>query len=265
MRQGRGPAFHKRIKRQMGKALFDYRMIDPGDRILVAVSGGKDSLSLLHLLKGHLSRAPVDYTLIPAHVDLGTCRSKVDLLSDYFQGEGFLFRMVETRIGYEICGAQNLPESCCFHCSRIRRKLLFETARELGCRKVAFGHHMDDMIETCLMNMFFAGNISTMMPRQELFKGDLVLIRPLAYCREEWIREYARQHGLPVREEACQEGGPGSRRRRIKNLLAQLEKENPGLKTRLFHSLKNVRMEYMPRAFHDGNEPSPCVKGPHVQ
>ncbi|MEK6777869.1 MAG: ATP-binding protein [bacterium] len=251
----------QRIKRKMGEALFDYRMIDPGDRILVAVSGGKDSLSLLHLLKAHLARAPIHYTLIPVHVDLGTCRSKVDLLSGYFLSQGFSPRMVQTGIGYEICGAQDLPENCCFLCSRIRRKLLFETARDLGCRKVAFGHHMDDMIETCLINMFFAGNISTMMPRQELFNGDLVLIRPLAYCREEWILEYARQQGLPVSEEVCVEGGPGSRRRRIKEMLAQLERENPGLKTRLFHSLKNVRMEYMPGAFHGGNE----LRGEHVQ
>lgn len=230
----------------MGKALADYRMIDPGDRVLVAVSGGKDSLSLLHLLKERISRTPIDYTLVPVHVDLGTCRSKVDLLSGYFREEGYTFRMLETEIGYEICGAQDLPESCCFHCSRIRRKMIFETARELGCKKVAFGHHLEDIIETCLINMFYAGNISTMVPRQELFGGSLVLIRPLAYCREDWIREYARRYELPVVEEACVEGGPKSRRRRIKELLVSLEEEDPGLKRTLFRSLMNVRTEYMP-------------------
>jgi tRNA 2-thiocytidine biosynthesis protein TtcA len=104
---------------------------------------------------------------------------------------------------------------------------------------------MDDMIETCLINMFFAGNISTMVPRQELFQGDLVLIRPLAYCREEWIQAYASELKLPVAEEICEEGGPRSRRRRVKELLAQLEEENQGLKS-MFRSLMNVRMEYMP-------------------
>jgi tRNA 2-thiocytidine biosynthesis protein TtcA len=231
----------------MGEALFQYRMIDPDDRILVAVSGGKDSLTLLRLLTEHLDRAPIDYTLFPVHVNLGVCGRKVELLEEYFEAQGYDFRIIETDVGEEICGNQDLPESCCFHCSRMRRKMLFDTARELGCRKVALGHHMDDLIETCLMNMFFAGTISTMLPRQELIQGCLCLIRPLAYCREDWIRAYARKQGLPVLEETCVEGGPNSRRRRIKEILSQLEEENPGLKRRLFRSLMNVRMEYMPK------------------
>ncbi len=248
----------------MGAALLDYRMIDDGDRILVAVSGGKDSLSLLHLLRSHLHRAPVNYSLIPVHVDLGSCRSKVGVLRDYFQREGFPFKIVETRIGEKICGSETLPESCCFHCSRIRRKLIFDAARELGCRKVAFGHHRDDLIETCLLNMFFAGNISTMLPRQELFEGSLVLIRPLAYCREEWLREYAKGYALPVREEACEEGGPRSRRRRIKTLLNRLEAENPGLKGTLFASLMNIRMEYMPHLLRSYGGKKKETGGDHV-
>jgi len=255
----------QRIQRKMGQALVDNGMIEAGDRILVAVSGGKDSLSLLHLLAGHVSRSPIKFTLFPVHVDLGTCRSKVELLGGYFEREGYTFRMIETDAGPDICGSEDLPESCCFHCSRIRRKAIFETARELGCRKVAFGHHMDDLIETCLLNMFFAGNISTMLPKQELFQGDLVLIRPLAYCREEWLSEYAQMHKLPVREEVCVEGGPRSRRRRIKELLAQLESENPGLKGRLFRSLMNVRMDYMPEAFPKRNRGREFTGGmPHV-
>lgn len=238
----------QQIQRKMGTALTDYGMIDHGDRVLVAVSGGKDSLSLLHLLNGHRVRAPFDFSLVPVHVDLGTCRSKVSLLTDYFREQGYTFRMLETEIGQEICGAQDLPESCCFHCSRIRRKMLFDTARELGCRKVALGHHMEDIIETCLINMFYAGNISTMLPRQELFQGSIVLIRPLAYCHEDWIREYARGHHLPVQEEPCVEGGPRSRRRKIKGLLSRLEAEDPGLKRTLFRSLANVRTEYLPAA-----------------
>ena len=130
-----------------------------------------------------------------------------------------------------------------------------DTAREMGIDKVAFGHHRDDMIETCLINMFFAGNISTMLPRQEFFEGKLVLLRPLAYCREEWLRDYARLHRLPVRQEACVEGGPRSRRRRIKTLLAQLEAENPGLKSTLFRSLGNVRLAYMPHRIANSREP----------
>jgi tRNA 2-thiocytidine biosynthesis protein TtcA len=243
----------RKIRRSVGEALVGNEMIDPGDRVLVAVSGGKDSLSLLHLLRGHRSRAPLDYTLIPVHVDLGSCRSKASLLRSYFLEEGYDGRVVETDIGQEICGSRDLPESCCFHCSRIRRRILFETARELGCRKVALGHHMDDLIETCLMNMFFAGNISTMLPKQTLFQGRLVLIRPLAYCREEWLADYAVEHQLPVVEELCVEGGEASRRRRVKEMLAQLERENPGLKGVLFRSLSNVRMEYMPESVKKGN------------
>lgn len=243
----------RQIRRKMGQAMLDYGMIEDGDSLLVAVSGGKDSLSLLHLLQENALRAPIHYSLAALHVDLGTCQSKVKLLSRYFREARVPFRMVTTEIGKDICGSEDLQESCCFHCSRLRRKLIFDTAREMGIRKVAFGHHRDDMIETCLINMFFAGNISTMLPRQEFFDGALVLVRPLAYCREEWLRDYARLHRLPVRKEACMEGGPRSRRRRIKELLAQLEAENPGLKSTLFRSLANVRPAYMPH----GVGPSP--------
>jgi tRNA 2-thiocytidine biosynthesis protein TtcA len=253
----------QRIQRKMGQALSDYRMIEPEDRIVVAVSGGKDSLALLHLLKRHAARAPIDYTLFPVHVDLGTCQSRVAALTAYFQQEGYTFRMVETEIGADICGAQDLPESCCYHCSRIRRKFIFETARELGCNKVAFGHHLDDIIETCLINMFFAGNISTMLPKQELFQGGLSLIRPLAYCREESVRDYALKHDLPVREETCVEGGPNSRRRRMKELLSGLEEESPGLKGRLFRSLSNVRMDYMPTVLHEEKRRQGAAKKEH--
>jgi len=237
----------EQIRRKMGEAFRDYRMIDEGDRILVAVSGGKDSLSLLHLLRQNAVHAPVHYSLIPVHIDLGTCRSKVELLTDHFRESGGDFRIVESEVGRNICGAEDLPESCCFHCSRIRRKLIFKTARDLGIRKIAFGHHRDDLIETCLLNMFFAGNISTMLPWQELFDGEVVLIRPLAYCREEWLRDYARLHALPVREEICEEGGVRSRRRRIKKILSELESETPGVKGNLLHSLMNVHEDYLPK------------------
>jgi len=246
----------RQIRRKMGQAMSEYGMIEDGDALLVAVSGGKDSLSLLHLLQENALRAPVNYSLTALHVDLGTCQSKVKVLSRYFEEAGVPFRMVTSDIGQNICGSEDLEESCCFHCSRLRRKLIFDTAREMGIGKVAFGHHRDDMIETCLINMFFAGNISTMLPRQEFFQGALVLIRPLAYCPEEWLRDYASLQGLPVRAEACVEGGARSRRRRIKALLAQLEAEDPGLKSTLFRSLTNVRPAYMPHPMEDASGPT---------
>jgi tRNA 2-thiocytidine biosynthesis protein TtcA len=255
----------QRLRRKMGEALGDFGMIDPGDRILVAVSGGKDSLSLLDLLRAHAARAPVPYSLLAVHVDLGSCQSKVGVLRHYFEKQGYAYRIVETQLGQDICGADDLPESCCFHCARIRRKLIFDTARELGCVKLAFGHHLDDMIETCLLNMFFAGNISTMLPRQPLFRGRLVLIRPLAYCREQWMGDYARERALPVRAEACEEGGARSRRRRIKELLAQLERENPGLKGTLFRSLMNVRTDYLPQPPGAGRSDASAVGADHVE
>ncbi len=254
-----------RLRRKMGGALGDFGMIDPQDRIVVAVSGGKDSLSLLDLLRAHAARAPVPYSLLPVHVDLGSCQSKVEVLRDYFDREGYAYRIVQTQVGQEICGAEDLPESCCFHCARIRRKIIFDVARELGAAKVAFGHHLDDMIETCLLNMFFAGNISTMLPRQPLFGGRLVLIRPLSYCREQWMEQYARDRALPVRAEPCEEGGPRSRRRRIKELLAQLEQENPGLKGTLFRSLMNVRTDYLPQAPRSGRAIESAVGADRVE
>ncbi|MDD5255454.1 MAG: ATP-binding protein, partial [Candidatus Omnitrophica bacterium] len=180
------------ISKRAGKAIIDYKMLSDGDKVAVAVSGGKDSLTLLKVLHDRQRFVPIKYELVALHIDLGFPRSFAGLLEKYFKKTGIPYRIVK------VDTLKKTPRSqiSCFWCSWNRRKALFETADKLGCTKVALGHHKDDIIETVLLNLFFQGEISSMCPRQELFKGKITLIRPLAYVEEYMIRRFAREEGL---------------------------------------------------------------------
>ena len=177
------------ITKKVGKAIWDYRMIKDGDRILVAVSGGKDSLSMLRILKERTKFVPINYELIACHVDMGFEWVKKDLLVDYFEQEGVRHVAAEPNRGWRKEGE---PFGC-FWCSWNRRKALFAMAKKLGCSKIALGHHMDDITETLLLNLMFNGEICTMRPYQEMFRGRLALIRPLAYVEEKRAGEARRE------------------------------------------------------------------------
>jgi tRNA 2-thiocytidine biosynthesis protein TtcA len=223
----------RELNRRVGRALHDYAMLADGDRVLVAVSGGIDSLVLLWLLVHWRRKAPIDYRLLPVHVDMAPN-------PDGRPGEaaGRVAALV-ARLGLEteILPALWRPEP---------RTQLFAHARTRACTTIAFGHHRDDIIETFLLNLTCAGNISTMVPRQALFGGNLHLIRPLAYLDKTEIETLGRDLGFAPVRSACPLG-ENTRRRDMHDLALEIERRVPGARARLFAALGNVRGDYLLR------------------
>ena len=233
----------KEIKRLTGKAIHTKDMIRDGDHVMVAVSGGKDSLALLWLLKERIKRVPIDYRITAVHVDPGFGANSAEQMTSFFSAHGFEFRVIESDIGPKAHGPQN-RENPCFLCSRLRRKLLFQTAEEVGCNRIAFGHHKDDLIETFFLNVFYGASISTMVPVQGLFGGKLTVIRPFYLVDEDLIRRYAQLMDWPEISLDCPTAG-SSKREEIKNMLKHFYRSNRKIKGNIFHALQNVNAEYL--------------------
>lgn len=218
-------------------------MIDDGDRILVGLSGGKDSFTLLDVLIERLARAPIHYELFPVYLDPGFEGSFAEELHAFCRENDILLRVEKTDFGIRGHSPEN-RENPCFLCSRLRRKRLFEIADELGCRKVALGHHKDDLIETLFLNICFAGEISTMRPAQPFFKGRFMVIRPLALTDEGKIEKYARERGVPHFVNPCP-SAKVSKRQEIKALLQSLYRINRKVKGNIFRAMSHVKSDYL--------------------
>ena len=219
---------------------MDYQMIADGDKVAVAVSGGKDSLTLLKILQDRQKFVPIKYDLLALHVDLGYPRSFSKPLEKYFK---------EQKVKYNIVKSDDLKATAkkdinCFWCSWNRRKNLFQAADKLGYNKIALGHHKDDIVETILMNLFFQGEISAMKPKQELFKGKIILIRPLAYVEESMIKKFAQKQKLPHDTCLCP-NSVISHRSKMSKIIAGLEKTCPEVKTNIFKSLQRIKQDYL--------------------
>jgi tRNA 2-thiocytidine biosynthesis protein TtcA len=227
----------------MGKALHHYEMITDGDRIVVGVSGGADSLSLMWMLAERRARIPIDYELFAVYIDPGFEGGFARQLESYCETLGFSLRVEFTDYGLLGHSPEN-RENPCFLCSRLRRKRLFEIANELGCRKLALGHNRDDLIETLFLNICYAGEISTMLPMQDFFQQRFFLIRPLVFADESLIRRFAADQGFPEFENPCPTSKT-SKRREIKQLLNQLYRSNKKIKGNIFRAMSHVRPEYM--------------------
>ena len=230
----------KEIKRLMGKAISNFQMIGDGDRILVAVSGGQDSLALLWLLRDRLTRIPINYDIKAVHVELGFGQHTGKSMEDFFNVNGFDYCIIESRFGERAHTKEN-KENPCFLCSRLRRKAIFETAAELECNKIAFGHQKDDFIETFFLNLFFAGSIDTIQPLQELFNGKLSIIRPLYLLNKSIIKRYADEMGFPEIDSGCPTAR-SSKRVQIRSLLSNLYQTNKKIKGNIFNAL----MKHLP-------------------
>lgn len=227
----------------MGQALHRYQMISDGDRIVVGVSGGADSLTLMQLLIERLPRIPIAYKLFAVYIDPGFEGSFAEPLEMYCAKVGFPLRVEYTDYGILGHSSEN-RENPCFLCSRLRRKRLFEIADELGCNKLALGHNKDDIIETLFMNICYAGEISTMVPAQTFFQQKFTLIRPLAYAGEDLIRRFARDQRFPEFLNPCPTATT-SKRREIKLILKQLYRSNKKIKGNIFRSMSHVKPEYL--------------------
>jgi tRNA 2-thiocytidine biosynthesis protein TtcA len=234
--------WQKEIRSLMGKAIHSYGLIQDGDRILIGVSGGKDSLALLHLLHERRNRVPIHYELIPVHIDLGFDTKRAEILKDFFQAHNLPYHVEFTDIGKKANGPEN-RENPCFLCSWERRKRLFHLAYRLECNKIALGHHKDDIIETLLLNIFYSAEISTMLPSQKLFKGKITLIRPLALLEEKKVERFAREIGLPFGPSGCP-ASEKTKRKEIKELIELLQKKNHRVKGNIFRALSNVKLNY---------------------
>ncbi|RJQ78556.1 MAG: tRNA 2-thiocytidine(32) synthetase TtcA [Desulfobacteraceae bacterium] len=238
----RGTLF-KALNRAFGKALHAYDMIQEGDRIAVGFSGGKDSWALLWLLTERLPRIPITYTLFPIHIDVGFGSSAP--IQQNARHMGWEVRIEQTDFGV-LAHSDINRENPCFLCARNRRQRLFEIADELGCNKLALGHNKDDLIETLFLNMLYAGEMSTMLPKQALFQGRLTAIRPLVYVDEEALTRFAASMGWPLVGNACPSAGR-SKRAHVKQMLQTLYGGDRKIKGNIFRALRHVKPDYLPK------------------
>lgn len=230
----------KKLISQVGRAIGDYRMIEDGDTILVCMSGGKDSHTLLMLLLALQEHAPVHFRLIAMNLDQKQPGFPQHILPQYLEKLGVDYRIVEADT-YSIV-KEKVPagKTACSLCSRLRRGIIYRTARELGCNKIALGHHRDDIVETLFLNMFFAAKLKAMPPKLATDNGDFVVIRPLAYCAEKDIAAYARGMRFPIIPCDLCGSQENLQRQKIKAMLAQWEHEFPGRTGMIFRALTNV-------------------------
>ncbi len=238
------------LKKWLEKAAMDYNMIEKGDRVLVGVSGGADSIALLDLLNSQMVFVP-RFSVIAVNIDMGfdPTYSDYGLLETYLKENDYNYFMEKTDIG-PLSHSNYNKKNPCFLCSRLRRKRIFEIAAGRGCNKIAFAHHKDDIIETLLINLFYGREISTMMPKQSIFHGKLHIIRPFAYISEELIKKYVKEQGLPSIENRCPMT-KASKRMHIKKLLRTLEKDNKHIRENIYKALSHVKVDYLPQNMKD--------------
>ncbi|MDP6581940.1 MAG: tRNA 2-thiocytidine(32) synthetase TtcA [Vicinamibacterales bacterium] len=231
----------KKLARKTTRAIVDFDLIEDGDRVMVGLSGGKDSWALLRLLDALRRRAPIRFTLVAVNVNSGYDGYKHDTIARTCDEHGWEYRIEHTSIGDIIDDKLDARATPCSLCARLRRGVLYRVARDVGATKIALGHHADDFIETLLLNLFFAGALKAMPARLVSDDRRHVVIRPLVYVSEEEARDYARMAGLPVIGCCCPACGDLSlQRQRVKRLLLDLEREHPGVKQSMLKALGNV-------------------------
>jgi tRNA 2-thiocytidine biosynthesis protein TtcA len=231
--------------REVGRAIGDFHLVEEGDRIMVALSGGKDSYSLLVLLRALQRRAPVRFSLIAVHIDQGHPGYDGTPLERWLAAHDFDHRIVREDT-YSIV-VDKIPEgkTTCSLCSRLRRGILYRIAGELGCNKIALGHHRDDALETLLLNLFFAGKLAAMPARLVSDDGAHVVIRPLIYCAEETVARFAAEQAFPILPcNLCGSRGE-AQRQQMKGLLDRLEAEHPQLRQSMLAALGNVNPSHL--------------------
>ena len=230
----------KRLRRNVGQAIADFNMIEEGDRIMVCLSGGKDSYTMLDILLNLKQSAPINFSLVAVNLDQKQPGFPEHILPAYLDELGVEYKIVEENT-YGIV-KEKIPEgkTTCSLCSRLRRGILYRTATELGCTKIALGHHRDDMLQTLFLNMFYGGKLKGMPPKLMSDDGKHVVIRPLAYCREKDIVRFSEARGFPIIPCNLCGSQPNLQRAVIKEMLRDWDKKYPGRIETMFSAMQNV-------------------------
>ena len=230
----------KRLEGDVGRAIADYNMIEHGDTLLVCISGGKDSYAMLSLLMAMQQRAPVDFRLIAMNLDQKQPGFPADVLPNYLAGLGVEYRIVEQDT-YSIV-KEKIPEgkTTCSLCSRLRRGVIYRTAKELGANKIALGHHRDDIVHTLFLNLLFGGKLKAMPPKLVTDDGAHVVIRPLAYCGESDIAKFARGMEYPIIPCNLCGSQKNLQRQKIREMMADWDQRYPGRTESVFTALQNI-------------------------
>lgn len=230
----------KRLRRNVGAAIADYNMIEEGDRIMVCLSGGKDSYTLLEILRNLQQSAPVNFSLVAVNLDQKQPGFPGHILPEYLETLGVEYKIVEEDT-YSIV-KEKIPEgkTTCSLCSRLRRGILYRTATELGCTKIALGHHRDDIMQTLFLNMFYGGKMKGMPPKLMSDDGKHIVIRPLAYCREKDIVRFSEARKFPIIPCNLCGSQPNLQRQVIGDMLRDWDKRYPGRLETMFSAMQNV-------------------------
>ncbi|MEM8608135.1 MAG: tRNA 2-thiocytidine(32) synthetase TtcA [Myxococcota bacterium] len=238
-------SLEKRLAQQFGRCITDFDLVEDGDRVMVAVSGGKDSYALLHLLERARHRAPVRFDVVAVHLDQGHPGYDGTPLESWLTERGFDYKILH-KDTYTLV-TEKIPEgkTYCSMCSRLRRGILYNAAEELGCTKIALGHHRDDAIETLMLNLMFNGSLSAMPAKLESDNGRSTVIRPLLYVAERDLQEYAEALAFPILP--CNLCGSQENlwRQQVKRMLDDLEQRAPQVRQSMLAALKNVHTSHL--------------------
>lgn len=235
----------KRLRRFVGSAIADFNMIEAGDRVMVCLSGGKDSYALLDILRNLQAHAPLEFELIAVNLDQKQPGFPEQVLPEYLTRIGMPFRIVEQDTYSVVKRVIAEGKTTCSLCSRLRRGVLYRVAGELGATKIALGHHRDDILETLFLNMFYGGKLKAMPPKLVSDDGQHIVIRPLAYCKEKDLAAYAAVADFPIIPCNLCGSQPNLQRQVIKEMMQQWHKKFPGRLETMFRSLQNVQLSHL--------------------
>jgi len=241
---------HKRLRRQVGTAIADFNMIEAGDRIMVCLSGGKDSYALLDILRNLQAHAPLEFELVAVNLDQKQPGFPEQVLPEYLTQIGMPFRIVEQDTYSVVKRVIAEGKTTCSLCSRLRRGVLYRVASELGATKIALGHHRDDILETLFLNMFYGGKLKAMPPKLVSDDGQHIVIRPLAYCKEKDLAAYAEIANFPIIPCNLCGSQKNLQRQAIKEMMQQWDKKFPGRLETMFRSIQNIQLSHLADTSH---------------
>ncbi|PTR15711.1 MULTISPECIES: tRNA 2-thiocytidine(32) synthetase TtcA [unclassified Nitrosospira] len=255
---------HKRLRRLVGSAIADFNMIEDGDRVMVCLSGGKDSYALLDILSNLQAHAQTQFELVAVNLDQKQPGFPEEVLPRYLSAIGMPFRIVEQDTYSVVKRVIAEGKTTCSLCSRLRRGILYRVAGELGATKIALGHHRDDILETLFLNLFYGGKLKTMPPKLVSDDGKNIVIRPLAYCKEKDLAAYAEMENFPIIPCNLCGSQKNLQRQAVKEMLQQWDKKFPGRLETMFTALQNIQPSHLadPRLYNfnelkAGNKPFP--------